>query len=353
MAEIRRLPPLRHLRSDPSVHLLAYRAGRLVRSGRGLTFWFLPMGASVAEVPVDDRDLSFALHGRTLDFQPVTLQGVISYRVTDPERLAQRVDFSVDLRTGAYARQPLDQLAGLLIGLAQQLAARQLGAAPVEAVLRQGPDAFQEGVGLGLREDPLLQGMGLEVVSVRVLDLKPSAELEKALQTPVREALQQRADEATFARRALAVEKERAIAENELQSQIELATREQELIRQQGQNAQRRARDEAEARRIEAEAEGERTRLQAAAAADQVRLAAAAEAERIGLVETARAEGEGRHLGNYRELSPAVLLSLAAHELAGKLQGIEHLNITPELFGPALSELLQAGVRRLRQEPGA
>ncbi|PIE12482.1 MAG: band 7 protein, partial [Rhodobacterales bacterium] len=32
----------------------------------------------------------------------------------------------------------------------------------------------------------------------------------------------QKADEATFSRRALAVDKERAIAENELQNQIEL-----------------------------------------------------------------------------------------------------------------------------------
>ena len=55
--------------------------------------------------------------------------------------------------------------------------------------------------------------MGLEVVTVRVADVSPSAELKRALQTPTFERLQQQADEATFERRALAVEKERAIAE--------------------------------------------------------------------------------------------------------------------------------------------
>ena len=41
-----------------------------------------------------------------------------------------------------------------------------------------------------------------------------------------------RADEAAFARRAMAVEKERAIQENELQNRIELAKKEEGLIEQ-------------------------------------------------------------------------------------------------------------------------
>ena len=51
---------------------------------------------------------------------------------------------------------------------------------------------------------------------MRVAAVAPTSEMEKALQQPTREAIQQDADEATFRRRALAVEKERAIAENEL-----------------------------------------------------------------------------------------------------------------------------------------
>lgn len=72
--------------------------------------------------------------------------------------------------------------------------------------------------------------MGLDIVAVRVGAVKPIADVEKALQIPVREAIQQEADVATFRRRAEAVEKERAIQENELQNQIELARREANLI---------------------------------------------------------------------------------------------------------------------------
>ena len=42
------------------------------------------------------------------------------------------------------------------------------------------------------------------------------------MQTPAREAIQQDAERATFERRALAVEKEAAIGENELANQVEL-----------------------------------------------------------------------------------------------------------------------------------
>ena len=42
---------------------------------------------------------------------------------------------------------------------------------------------------------------------------------------------------------------------------------------------------------------------------------------------------------------------LAARELAGKLQRIEHLNITPELLTPLLAGVLEAGTKRLAGGP--
>ncbi|TGS34765.1 band 7 protein, partial [bacterium M00.F.Ca.ET.180.01.1.1] len=96
--------------------------------------------------------------------------------------------------------------------------------------------------------------------AVRLTNLTPTSELERALQTPTFEALQQKADEATFQRRALAVEKERAIAENELANKTELARREKLLIAEEAENARNRAAGAAEAQQIEAGAEAERIR---------------------------------------------------------------------------------------------
>jgi hypothetical protein len=171
-----------------------------------------------------------------------------------------------------------------------------------------------------------------------VASVKPTAEMEKALQMPTRERIQQEADEATFARRALAVNKERAIAENELANQIELARREEQLIGQRGQNEKKRVTDEAENRRIEAEA-----------AARNVTINAEAQAESVRLLEEAHVRAERERMEIYRSLPPTAHLGLAARELAGKLQAIEHLTLSPDVIGSLIQRILTAQA----QHPGA
>lgn len=339
MAEVTKLLFVRHLRSEPSSHVMLFRSGRLRLSGRGQAFWFVPLSASLAEVPCDDRELPFLFHGRSADFQDVTTQGVITFRVSDPETLASRVDFSIDVGKGHYLKAPLDQLSGLLTQLAQQLAWDYLAHTPVREILGEGVDEVRSRIRDGLVGDEDIAGMGLEIVAVRVSAIAPTSDLEKALQTPMREQIQQEADEATFRRRAMAVEKERAIAENELQNRIELSRREEKLIDQEGLNEQRRAREAAEAGRIEAEAEADRNRLNAETKAGAIRV-----------VETARVEAEREKMEIYRDLPSSVMVGLAAQELASKLKRIDHLNVSPDLLGPMLTDLMTAGTRKLEGE---
>jgi regulator of protease activity HflC (stomatin/prohibitin superfamily) len=326
----------RHLRSDPSSHLLHYRAGRLVRAGRGISYWFLPISASIAEIPCDDRDLSFLFHGRTTDFQDVTTQGVITYRVIDPERIAGRVDFSIDVARGVWRHKPLDQIGQMLSQLAQQFAWDYVSRTALREVLAEGMGEIGRRLRAGLLAHTPVADMGIEIVSVRVASVAPTAELEKALQTPAREAIQQQADQATFERRALAVEKERAIQENELQNRIELAKREEQLITQQGQNERSLAREHAEARGIATEAHAARLRLRASADADSIRT-----------VQQARVEAERNRMDAYRDMPVGVLMGLAARRFAGKIERIEHLNLTPETVTPLLAGLVEAARARL------
>ena len=331
MAEITRFPIMRHLRAEPTAHALHYRKGRLVHSGPGLAFWFRPLSAALAEVPLDDRELPFLFHGRSADFQDVVAQGVITYRVADPEMLAGRIDFTLDPDTGKWTKEPLEQVAGILTQLAQQSAWEYLTHTPVRQLLTDGVAEIRRRISDGLVVEGRPATMGIEIVSVRVAAVRPNAEVEKALQMPTRESIQQEADEATFQRRALAVEKERAIAENELQNRIELARREEMLVGQEGQNRRRRAEEETEAQRIEAEGAATRDRLDAEARAEGIRV-----------VGDAQADAEGKSMGVYRDMPAQILLGLAARELAGKLGKIEHLTLAPELLTPLLANLLGA-----------
>lgn len=317
MAQIRHFPFLAQLRSDASSHVVRWRRGKIVRSGRGLVFWFRRETASLAEVPMDDREATVFVNGRSKDFQAVAVQGSLTWHVVDPERLAQRVDFSLDLVTGRPTGEPVERIESRLAGLVNQAVLQYLAEAPVRALLDAGLEPLRLRLEQALAAASSLSDIGIAVVAVRLTRLAPSSELERALQTPTFEQLQQKADEAMFERRALAVEKERAIAENELATKTELARREKLLIAEETENARNRATGHAEAQRIEAEAE----------------------AARIRVVEGAKAAGDEAHIAVYRDLPPAVLMGLAARDLAGKLTKIDRVNVTPDLLASLIAEI--------------
>jgi regulator of protease activity HflC (stomatin/prohibitin superfamily) len=317
MADIQTYPLLRHLRGSSTTYIRHTRQGGIAHEGVAQSFWFRPLSAVLSEVPVDDRELPLLFHARTRDYQDVVVQTTVTYRVVEPGRAAERIDFGIDPRTGSWRSAPLEQLASMLTDLARQhtldlLVRMQLGDTLVGA-----PGLLRERIETGLAEDERLAEIGIAVIAVRVGPVRPEPDVEKALGTPAREVVQQEADRATFERRALAVENERAIAENELANQVELAKREQELIKQRGENERRRAEDAAVASRIEA-----------AGRADTVRAVGQAE----GDVERAR-------LAAYGELQPPILLGLALKELAANLPEIEQLTLAPDLLTTALAHV--------------
>jgi regulator of protease activity HflC (stomatin/prohibitin superfamily) len=316
MAVISKFPVVARLRADASHHVIRYKNGQLRQSGRGLVFWFRPDVASIAELPMDDREMTLFVKGRSADFQDVNVQGALGWRVAEPEKLAERIDFTIDLQNGLHVRQPVERIEARLTGLVNQAALDYLAAAPVRELLDVGIEPLRQRLEKTLAAEPALADLGLAIVSVRLNNLVPSSELERALQTPTFEALQQKADEAMFERRALAVDKERAIAENELANKVELAKREKQLIAEEAENARDRATGLAEAEKVEADAE----------------------ANRIRTVESAKAEAEQAHIAVYRNLPAGVLMGLAARELAGKLDTIEHLNVTPDILAAVMRE---------------
>ncbi|WIX76343.1 SPFH domain-containing protein [Amycolatopsis carbonis] len=319
----------RHLRGVPTAHIRHLRGGKLVHDGTGLSFWYRPLAAALSEIPVDDRELPLLFHARTADFQDVTVQLALTFRVVDPALAAQRIDFSVDPDTGRWRGDPLAQISGLLTENAQQYALDVLTRTPLAEALVDGVGAVRDRIRAGLaEEDTRLAQTGSAVLDVRVVAIRAEPEVEKALQTTAREKVQQEADRATYERRALAVERERAIGENELQNKIELARREEQLLAQRGANARRQAEEAAAADHIETEARASReTRL------------AQVNAEATRTLGEAEAAGEAARLAAYRDLPEPVLRALAVKELAANLPKIDSLVLTPDLIAPLLARL--------------
>ncbi|GGR70667.1 hypothetical protein GCM10010269_06970 [Streptomyces humidus] len=372
MADITRRLGWRHLRGAPTAHVRHHRSGKLAHDGPGLSFWFRPLSAALSEVPVDDRELAMTFHARTVDFQDVTVQATVTYRVSDPAVAAARLDFSIDPDTGIWRGAPLEQLATLLTETAQQHALDVLARTSLSSALVDGVTAVRERVAAGLAAEPRLPATGIEIVAVRVVALRPEPEVERALRTPAREQIQQEADRATYERRAVAVERERTIAENELASQIELARREEQLVEQRGTNSRREAEENAAADKVRAEAEATRSvrlaeaeatrsvKLAEAEAERQVRLAdaearrterltgaeaartvrlARAEAEAAREVGEARAQAQAAWLRVHGDVEVATLHALTGTRLAENLPHIDSVTISPDVLTGLLSKL--------------
>ena len=97
---------------------------------------------------------------------------------------------------------------------------------------------------------------------------------------------------------------------------------------QRGANARREAEEAAAAGSVAAEAEARRTVTLAEARAEGTRLAGSAEGD-----------AEAARVAAYRDVSEAVLLSLAVKELAANLPQIETLVLSPDLVSRALAQL--------------
>jgi regulator of protease activity HflC (stomatin/prohibitin superfamily) len=328
MADIKNRMLLSHLRGAPTAHIEHLSKGRVVHAGAGLSFWFRALSAVLSEVPVDDREVPLVCRGRTADFQDVSVQASVTFRIADPGVASRRVDFSIDPTTGLWRGRPLEQLGALLVETAQQHALDLLVGRPLSVALHDGVTAVRDRIAAGLAADPRLAETGIVVLGVRVIAIRPEPEVEQALQTPTREQIQQDADKATYERRALAVERERAIAENEMQNQIELARREEALVVQRGANARRQAEEAAAADRIDVEAQAVRELRIAEARADATR----AMGEATGAAEAAK-------VAAYRDIEEATLLGLAVKELAANLPKIDSLVLTPDLLAPVLARL--------------
>lgn len=305
-SKVKTYPVFQHYQGLPTSHVIRFKAGKRVASGPALSFWFRELNTTIVEVPKDDQELPFIFQARSADFQDVTVQGIVTYRVTNAETAANRIDFSIDVETGNWRVDPKVKIESLLTQIAQARSVAYLSAHPLEDLLDgTALGILQDHIQDALTMDPSVAGTGLEIASVTVSSVKPRADVEKALQVPTFEALNEKADQATFDRRAKAVEKERTIQQNELDTQLELNKKRETLLEQERVNTLKSTQTQVETNRINTEAAAERTLI-----------SANAEAEAIRVRETAEIEAERERLALLDGVPTETLVAVALQRLA-------------------------------------
>jgi regulator of protease activity HflC (stomatin/prohibitin superfamily) len=285
-------------KGQPTEYVIKFVNGKAKKEGQGLSFFYWKPNTTIAAIPVVTTDANFIFNEITQTFQEVTVQGQLTYRINDAKKISLLLDFSINPATKKYSSDPLDKLARRIINAVQMAMRAEIQRCSLEDSLRKSEDLAKT-VLAKVREDQMLNSIGVECLSIYFSSIKPTPELARALEAEYREAIQKKADQAIYSRRAAAVEQERKIKENELDSDITLEKSRKELVELKGNNTIKEAEYTSKALAME--------------------------------------------LAPYKETDPKLLLAMGMKSLGEKADKIGNLTITTELLATILSAKSNSG----------
>ncbi len=333
---------IRYYKADPSTYVIKTKNGKTRARGKGLSFFYNAVNTSIAAIPVNTQEAPFIFGLQTADFQEVRVQGQITFRIVDAEKIADMLNFTVARDGVTHVSDDPMKLDDRVIQSAQAIVQEKVQSMPLRAALAEHAPLADE-IRQRLAADASLQTMGIVILKTTVSAISPTPETRQALEAEAREAILKEADDAIYARRKSSVEQERTIQEAELQTRHEIQQKEQEIEESRIQNERSllRGRAETERERIQSEIDNETQRQ------DLVGLVAAnsreeADAEAYAVASKMKAFTElpvenlkAMALAN---MQPEQLMAIAFEGLAQNAGKIGELNITPDLFGQMMKK---------------
>lgn len=332
----------RFIKVQPTTYLLQYKNGKVVREGAGMAFFFYAPTSSLVAVPIASTDVPFIFNEVTSDFQEVSIQGQATYRITDPKRISQLLNFTLDSSARNYVSDDPEKLSQRVVNVIKVLTRTELQKLTLRQALKAS-DALVQAVSAGLSASKEIDSLGLEVLGLSILAIKPNPETARALEAETREQLLKEADEAIYARRNAAVEQERAIKENELNTEIAVENKKRQIREAQMeaeravQEKQHQLREAEMASKISLE---EKNKQLVALSVENAKSEADAKAYAISAVMKALEGVDAKVLQALASvgMQPDQLMALAFQGLAERAEKIGQLNISPDLLRELLSQ---------------
>ena len=278
-------------KAQPNQYVIKFVNGRVRQEGQGLLFFYWKPMTTIAVIPTTTRDANFIFNEITQTFQEVTIQGQMTYRISNPKKVSAVLDFSIQPNTKKYVSDDPEKIQKRIVNAVQMATRGKIQGYSLEDCLRKSEEIAKT-VLEEVIKDKSLDSLGIECVSIYFTSIKPTPEIARALEAEYRESVQKKADEAIYSRRAAAVEQERIIKENELNSAITLEKSRQELIDLNGNNRIKEAEYESNALAMD--------------------------------------------LSPYKNFEPKILLALGLKALGEKADKIGQLTITPDLLASIL-----------------
>ena len=272
-------------KGQPTDYVIKYVSGRMRSEGQGLAFYYLSHNTNIVAVPTSSADADFVFNEITSNFQEVTIQGQFTWRISRPTTAAALLNYAISPSSRTYLSDEPERLPQRIRNILQMETRAEIRNRSLEAVLAES-QMMAATILERVQHEALLEPMGVELLNLYFLSARPAPDVGKALEADYREALLRRADEATYARRAAAVEQERKIKENELNTDIALEQQREQFIDLEGANFEREAIHRGTAMQREAEFRAKAMELETSA---------------------------------YSEVEPLKILSFAVREFAAKL----------------------------------
>jgi hypothetical protein len=330
------------IKFQPNVYAIRYSNGKVVREGTGLSFFYYAPTTSLAAIPLSSIETPFIFEEVTADYQAITIQGQITYRITEPVKISRFLNFTLDRSGRSYASEDPQKLSQRIVNTVQVLTKKQVLNLTLRDALKS-VDAIVDQILAALKENKEIASLGIEILNLAVLAIRPNQETARALEAEAREQILKEADDAIYRRRNASVEQERRIKENELNTEIAVENKKRQI------------------REAQLEADEAVQQKQHQLQASEMEFSIRQEDERKKLVElnlqNARAEADAkgyalaRILEAYEDIEPATLQALAGlgmnssqliglsfTKLAERAEKIGELNISPDL----LRELMAA-----------
>ena len=331
---------IKHIKFDAMTYVLHFKNGRITKEGRGLSFFYFVPNSSIVAIPMGSNDLPYIFNESTNDYQTVTIQGQISYKITNPKTLADVLDFTV-ADNGQYKKNDIEKLNQRIINEAQTSTSSYIHSIKLKDAIRSAK-AIEEKILDGLRSSGAIGMLGIEILGANILAIQATPEMSRALETETREKLQQEADQAVYERRNFAVEQERKIKESELNTEIAVEEKQKQIAEKKMESQVQKADNERKLREMKLGAD--------IAIENQRKLLIEQKTENDKKEADTQGYVTETTLAPYKKMDWKVLtalnnntdpkfnISLAFRELAENAGKIGNLNISPELLDSLLTD---------------
>ena len=210
---------IRFIKLQPSQYVLRYTNGKVVKEGPGLSFYYFAPTTSIVIIPMGSSETPFIFEEITADFQTITVQGQVIYRIVDPKKISQLLNYALNPKGSGYISDDPQKLPQRIINIARVLTKQHIETLHLEEVLKS-TELLTKQLNSDIKQNEEIVSLGIEILGLSILSVLPNKETARALEAESREQILKKADDAIYERRNASIEQERRIKENELNTEI-------------------------------------------------------------------------------------------------------------------------------------